>query len=268
LVVAVFCILALFTIGAKAQDYTFNSASLEKEVTMDGSIGADEWTDASKNEMEPFYGIGQDYGNSYLYIKNDEEYLYFLCDQAGAVTDWVGWALGFDADNNDDWTPGVDACLFIAYNETAETPWALVFQLANETYPLWDIVEDNGILYNGSFGTSGDIANTHPILEIKIPLDLVCVNGSEGGTVGFFFAYLAGGDPAARIYCNVWPLPYAWVEDLPVEESIAKWGDLVIGAEVGPPPPPPTQGLPGWVLPTVAVVVIVIVIAAVYMLRR
>jgi len=133
-------------------------------------------------------------------------------------------------------------------------------------------VEDPGIAWNASFGTSENISGIHPILEMKVPLALIGVNGSEGGTVGFQFIYMAS---EACTYLNAWPT-YAWTGDpdnpTPIEESIKVWGDLMIpewGGEVTPPPPPEEgEGIPVWVYAAVAVVVIVVVVVAVFMLRR
>ena len=177
------------------------------------------------------------------------------------------WVFGFDADNNRDWTPGFDSSIIVTYNKTGEPQWSLVSQLANETRGVWS--SEFGV-WNAGFGTSDDISDIHPILEMRIPLDLIGVNGSEGGTVGFILAYIviAGGE---WVYINLWPSTAKWTDDngTPVEGAIATWGDLVISAGGGPPPPPTEgEGLPIWVWPTVAVVVIVIIIVAVYMLRR
>ena len=274
LVVAAFCMLALFAMRASAQEDVINSARLENPVTIDGSIGADEWTDATKIEVGAVL-IGE--GTSHIYFKNDDEYLYILYNSSGTGgtgEDWDAWIFGIDVDNNGDWTPQVDASLVFIYNETAEPQWLFVFQVANENPPQYKPITNE--TYSAGIVYSGVISENHPILEVMIPLSLIGINGTEGGTVGWYMLHATtrGGFAVELTYLNIWPSEGKWVEDQGkyVEGSVGTWGDLVIAGaptEEAPPPeegPPPAPGIPTWVWPTVLVVAIVIIIVIAFLL--
>jgi Big-like domain-containing protein len=165
--------------------------------TIDGALAADEWTHA---HVENLTAIPGNQVPAYLFIMNDDNFLYVAYDATGDTssnsTDVA--SIAFDTNHDGRATPGYE-------DELVQGGWALnnsahyVFSssgdwIINESPINPDLPNQRGLSAAWGFGSSPRNGVHHRIYEFKVPLPLL--GAHPGDTLGFF----GGSHPAPGVY--------------------------------------------------------------------
>lgn len=206
--------------------------------TIDGALGADEWTNATVENLTAILG---NQVPALLLVMNDNEFLYIAYDAVGDTTqDSLDVAaVAFDTGNDNTATRDHE-------DEFVQGGWADNNQahFAHNFGNNWTVRDSPfqpPLAGAWGFGASPASSADHRIYEFKIPLALL--NATAGDTLGLFGgSHLAPGlaDFTARGW-STWP---DWV---PGPIPLSGYGDLIL-AESGDTAPPtisitsPSQG--------------------------
>jgi hypothetical protein len=261
----IFCVMVSLLVGflwlpgyplqvvAHSGDEVTSSWSL-KAVTMDGDIGSGEWTDATELDL-----MAVDVNNeieAYLYLKNDNDYLYAAYDAVGdtQIDDNDHASLGFDTGHDAIETDGEEHQFFQGTPETNEVmmlhpPGNQVHFVYSPIASTWVThcnpfnpaqVDHTGLMGNISFGvTPREPGTDHRTFEFRIPLSLLGI--SPGDTIGFIGgSQLNRGveDFSTNLHSS-WPAYFASNPTLP------EYGNLILSTSPGDLPPVVDAWRPG-----------------------
>ncbi|NHI92897.1 MAG: hypothetical protein EAX96_10385 [Candidatus Lokiarchaeota archaeon] len=158
-------------------DNLIKSSGLVVTPTIDGNYNtASEWSDATLiyNPIETLL--------HYIYVKNDQDYLYCLIDFVGDDEyhfsyDHVRYY--FDILNDNTLTSNSEAMVYHDVSNTNMLKW----YWTGSTWINNDSASDVGIECQASFSSSVNSGSSHGVYECKIPLSYLKVN--PGDTIGF-----------------------------------------------------------------------------------
>ncbi|MFQ5884655.1 MAG: hypothetical protein ACE5IO_06105, partial [Thermoplasmata archaeon] len=229
------------------------SAWLVSPVTLDGNVNTGEWVDATELDL-----IAVDPTNTlpaFLYLKNDDNYLYVAYDVVGDTTksnnDYA--SIGFDTGHDGVEANGEDDQFF---QSTSDNPMSMLHPPANQAHFTYsNIISDwigdcnpfdaglpdhTGLEGNMSFGTSPrELMTDHRTYEFRIPLALIAV--SPGDTIGF----IGGSQPRDGVRDNPTGAYSSWPEHFTTDPTFSEYGNLRLSTSVMDLPPDVDVWRPG-----------------------
>lgn len=253
----IFCVMVSLLVGflwlpgnqlhvvAHSGDEVTSSWSL-KAVTMDGDIGSGEWTDATEVDL-----IAVDVNNeieAYLYLKNDNDYLYAAYDAVGdtQMSNNDHASLGFDTGHDAIETDGEEHQFFQSTPET--NPVMMLEEPGNQLHLIYSPlaldwvthcnpfepahVDHIGLMGNISFGvTPREPGTDHRTFEFRIPLSVLGI--SPGDTIGFIGGsqHYRGVEDFSTNDHSSWPTHFTTSPSLP------EYGNLILSTSPGDLPP-------------------------------
>ncbi len=194
--------------------------------TIDGTIGTQEWSDAIVVDLSAIEG---NMIPGYLYVKDDNQFLYVAYDATGDTTRDINdyASIAFDTENDRNVTNGREDIFFqtaSAGTNQGHYVWQDGYGWVVHDAPYDPNLPDHrGLASTVGFATSPVSGVPHRIFEFAIPLALLGVQ--PGDVIGF-----QGGSPiSAGLFdsysyrYSYWPWPYGVWLDL--------YGDLVLSRD-------------------------------------
>jgi len=202
-----------------------NSNRMTTAVTVDGASGTGEWDDAAYVHVTTGTMVNFEY---YLYVKNDDKWIYVCLDAVGDTTQDSGdeGILRFDTGHDEVLTHEGEDSLHSSsdyinrhflYNSTSGM-WSSIHCTSTSGVPFSHHGRDeSGMVAAIGFGPSPNSGTSHRIYEYKIPMALGDLNAYPG--------YILG------MWTYIWDRSIMSESCWPGDSSVytpSSWGDIVL----------------------------------------